>query len=163
MALYMVGFISYGATLVFYAAIFPRLARNTPQARKLRDMLENGEIDREEYEREESLEKNRISNISTTHSNIGYIVTLCLNLSILLPLANNLKANNYAIVLTNVYWVLVGIWWCMFLSRMIRNRINLIDLKLYFSNHDPVHLFLKVNIILQSVGSRSVPPLYLAY
>ena len=118
MALYMVGFISYGATIVFCVVIFPRLARNTPQARKLRDMLENGEIDREEYEREESLEKNRISNISTTHSNIGYIVTLCLNLSILLPLANNLKSNNYAIVLTNAYWVLVGIWWCMFLSRL---------------------------------------------
>ena len=32
MALYMVGFISYGATLVFYAAAFPRLARNTPKA-----------------------------------------------------------------------------------------------------------------------------------
>ena len=163
MALYMVGFISYGATLVFYAAIFPRLARNTPQARKLRDMLENGEIDRDEYEREESLEKNRISNISTTHSNIGYIVTLCLNLSILLPLANNLKSNNYAIVLTNAYWVLVGIWWCMFISRMIRTKMKLIDLKLYFSNHDPVHLFLKVNIILPLAGSRSVPLLYLAY
>ena len=65
MALYMVGFISYGATLVFYAAIFPRLARNTPHSRKLRDMLENGDITPEEYEREESLEKTRISNIST--------------------------------------------------------------------------------------------------
>lgn len=30
MGLYMLGFISYGATLVFYAAAFPRLARNTP-------------------------------------------------------------------------------------------------------------------------------------
>lgn len=116
MGLYMVGFISYGATLVFYAAIFPRLARNTTRARKLRDILENGEIDYEEYEREESLEKNRISNISTTHSNIGYIVTLCLNLSLLLPLADNPKVNNYVIVFTNAYWVLLGIWWCASLA-----------------------------------------------
>ena len=65
MALYMLGFISYGATLVFYAALFPRLARNTPHARLLREKFENGEIPVEEYEREESLEKNRISNIST--------------------------------------------------------------------------------------------------
>ena len=65
MALYIVGFVSYGATLVFYAALFPRLARNTPHARKLRARYEAGEIDAEEYEREESLEKNRISNIST--------------------------------------------------------------------------------------------------
>ena len=48
------------------------------------------------------------------HSNIGYIATLCLNLSLLLPLANNAKVDNYVIVLTNVYWVLLGIWWCKF-------------------------------------------------
>lgn len=65
MALYMIGFITYGATLVFYAAVFPRLARNTAYARALREKSESGEIDREVYEREESLEKNRISNIST--------------------------------------------------------------------------------------------------
>lgn len=69
----------------------------------------------ETYEVEESLEKNRISNISTVsyfsinskvylnslkaHSNIGYIAVLCLNLSLLLPLANDPKVNNYVIVL----------------------------------------------------------------
>ncbi|KAJ3485207.1 hypothetical protein NLI96_g5125 [Meripilus lineatus] len=91
MALYMIGFITYGATLVFYAAIFPRLARNTPHARQLREKYENGEIPVEEYEVEESLEKNRISNIS-------YIVTLALNLSLLLPLMSNSKVDNYVIV-----------------------------------------------------------------
>lgn len=65
MALYMVGFISYGATLVFYAAVFPRLARNTPHARQLKEKYENGDISAEVYEQEESLEKNRISNMST--------------------------------------------------------------------------------------------------
>ena len=65
MALFMIGFITYGATLVFYAALFPRLARNTPHARKLREKYEKGEILPEVYEVEESLEKNRISNIST--------------------------------------------------------------------------------------------------
>lgn len=118
MALYMIGFITYGATLVFYAAAFPRLARNTPHARSLRDKCDAGEIDRETYEVEESMEKNRISNISTvgvlyivfavfssyharfqTHSNIGYIVTLCLNLSVLLPLKDHPLVNNYTLVL----------------------------------------------------------------
>jgi Vacuole effluxer Atg22 like len=65
MALYMIGFISYGATLVFYAALFPRLARNTQHARDLREKYENGEVPPEVYEIEESMEKNRISNIST--------------------------------------------------------------------------------------------------
>ncbi|KAK0243386.1 MFS general substrate transporter [Armillaria nabsnona] len=114
MALYMIGFISYGATLVFYAAAFPRLARNTPHARELRDKLDAGTIAVEEYEREESMEKNRISNISTTHSNIGYVIILCLNLSILIPLNNNPKVDNYALVLTNGYWVLIGVWWFIF-------------------------------------------------
>lgn len=34
-----------------------------------------------------------------THSNIGYIITLALNLSLLLPLRNNPKVNNYVLVL----------------------------------------------------------------
>ena len=70
----MITFISYGATLVFYAAEFPRLARNTPHARKLRNRYETGEIEREEYELEESMEKNRISNISTASNNQPYVV-----------------------------------------------------------------------------------------
>lgn len=65
MALYMVGFISYGATLVFYAALFPRLARNTAHSHDLKHKYEAGLIPREEYEVAESMEKNRISNIST--------------------------------------------------------------------------------------------------
>lgn len=68
MASFMIGFITYGGTLVFYAAIFPSLARNTPHARTLRAAYEAGEISREDYELEESLEKNRISNISTVSS-----------------------------------------------------------------------------------------------
>ena len=65
MALYIISFVTYGASLVFFAAAFPRLARNTPYLRKLRGRYENGDISTEEYEREESLEKNRITNIST--------------------------------------------------------------------------------------------------
>ncbi len=117
MALYMTGFISYGATLVLYAANFPRLARNTQHMRDLREKYDRGEISAEIYEREESLEKNRISNISTvnaslltnvpygdnviwqTHSNIGYVVTYVLNLSLLLTLNNNPRVNNFVLVL----------------------------------------------------------------
>jgi hypothetical protein len=61
----MIGFISYGATLVFYAALFPRLARNTQHSCHLREEYDRGEISAEVYEQEESLEKNGISNIST--------------------------------------------------------------------------------------------------
>lgn len=69
MALYMLGFISYGVTLVFYASVFPRLARNTQKTKTARQLLDQGEINAAEYEREEMLERNRLSNISTAHSN----------------------------------------------------------------------------------------------
>lgn len=81
MGLYMLGFISYGATLVFYAALFPRLARNTPHARALREKYENGEISAEVYEKEESLEKNRISNISTVNIFPLYLIRLTKRIS----------------------------------------------------------------------------------
>ncbi|KAJ8468562.1 hypothetical protein ONZ51_g9557 [Trametes cubensis] len=114
MMMYIIGFTTFGATLVFYTAIFPRLARNTPHARSLREKLRRGDITAEEYELEDSMETNRISNLSTTHNYIGKVVTLGLNLSILLPLAGNPKVNNYTLLLTSGYWVLLGIWWFVF-------------------------------------------------
>lgn len=42
-----------------------------------------------------------ISNISTAHSNIGYLLTLVLNLSVLLPMQSNQFSNNLALCLTN--------------------------------------------------------------
>ncbi|KAG2748357.1 MFS general substrate transporter [Suillus brevipes Sb2] len=114
MVLYIVGFVSYSVTLVFYAALFPRLARNTPRARQIREKYENGEIPPEVYEQEESLQKNRITDIFTVHSNIGFVTTLLLNLALLLPMANNPKVDNYVIVVVNTYWVVLGIWWFVF-------------------------------------------------
>ena len=64
MVLFIVGYVSYVTAMVFYLAVFPRLGRNTTHSRNLREKYENGQISVEEYEREESLEKSRISNIS---------------------------------------------------------------------------------------------------
>lgn len=63
------GYITYGITLVFYASVFPRLARNTQRTKDAREKLDQGLIDTTEYEQVESLERNRLSNISTAHSN----------------------------------------------------------------------------------------------
>jgi hypothetical protein len=64
MVIYIVNFVSYGAICVLYAAVFPLLARNTAHTERLRELYAAGEISKEAYEVEESLEKNRISNIS---------------------------------------------------------------------------------------------------
>ena len=60
MGLYVVSYIAYGATLVFYAASFPRLARCTPHVRRARDELGEGKINQQEYDLIESLERNHI-------------------------------------------------------------------------------------------------------
>ncbi|KAI9830541.1 MAG: hypothetical protein M1819_005499 [Sarea resinae] len=115
MGLYIVSYVAYGATLVFYAAIFPRLARYMPDVRKARDEdLKEGKISQGEYDKIESMEKNHLSNISTAHSNIGYLLTLAINLSVLLPLQNDTYSNNLALCLTNSYWVILGLWWFIF-------------------------------------------------
>ncbi|KAA1089699.1 hypothetical protein PGT21_027649 [Puccinia graminis f. sp. tritici] len=114
MVLYILGFVTYGATLVFYAAQFPIIALNTLKSRHLTEDLQNNKITEATCELEQSLERSRISNISTVHSNIGYLFVSIINLSVLLPLANNPRVNNYTIVLTNAYWVLLGVWWFVF-------------------------------------------------
>ena len=47
-------------------------------------------------QRAQTLSDNRFLKM---HSNVGYIATLALNLSLLLPLMNNSKVNNYVLVL----------------------------------------------------------------
>lgn len=61
MGLYVGSYITYGATLVFYAAIFPRLARYMPHVRNAREEeLREGKISQQEYDAIESLERNHI-------------------------------------------------------------------------------------------------------
>jgi hypothetical protein len=54
--------------------VFPRLARNTPRTKEARNRLDQGEISSREYEEVEMLERNRLSTISTAHSNCEFEV-----------------------------------------------------------------------------------------
>ncbi|PQE13869.1 Major facilitator superfamily domain general substrate transporter protein [Rutstroemia sp. NJR-2017a BBW] len=139
MGLYIISYISYGvstyhistsqfpdslrvnviqATLVFFSALFPRLARYMPHVRKAREEdLKDGKISQDEYDNIESMERNHISNISTAHSNIGYLLTLAISLSVLLPLQGDKFANNLALCLTNSYWLVLGIPWFIFAQK----------------------------------------------
>lgn len=65
MAMYVISYIAYGTTLVFYAAVFPRLARYMPHVRKAREDLREGKIDQKEYDTIESLERNHIRYVRT--------------------------------------------------------------------------------------------------
>lgn len=105
---------SYGATLVFYAAVFPRLAAHQPNVRQARDDYKNGIISEEEYNAKFDLEKSHVSSISTTWSNIGYVVTLCLNLAAILPMDNSNFSNNVCLGITQGIWVIMAIPWAFF-------------------------------------------------
>ncbi|KAN0097164.1 Autophagy-related protein 22-like protein [Tylopilus felleus] len=90
MWLFIAGFVSCGGTLSLvlpYSLGLPGIPHELAVCVK-------------EYEREESLEMNKISNISTVHNNIGYVATYLLNLALLLAqTANDPKIDNYTIVL----------------------------------------------------------------
>lgn len=113
LGLYMVGFVAYGVTLVFYGSVFPRLARSTPATKDARRLLGAGLISSAEFASVEMLERNRLSSISTAHSNWGYLATLVFNLFILLPPATRdlPKIDNYVLALTNTYWIVLGLPW----------------------------------------------------
>jgi hypothetical protein len=64
MAIFIIGVICFSLTVVFYAAIFPQLARNTPRMREVRKRFDEGEITAEKYKWEEALEKSKISSHS---------------------------------------------------------------------------------------------------
>jgi hypothetical protein len=64
MGLYTVGFVSFGVTNAFCAAIFPRLARNTRHVREFKERYEQDQITADEYEQAEVLEKSKISSLS---------------------------------------------------------------------------------------------------
>lgn len=135
--------------------MFPQLARNTPRTRELREKYESGSITFEEYEKEESMEKNRISNIvnvsavvfpfTNSAKKIGFSAyrltatsgTLSRSVSTWLS-SSPFRATYVQITTrlfckfdpkmqdvlivdqnssshrTNSYWVVTGIWWCMY-------------------------------------------------
>ncbi|KAI9490486.1 autophagy-related protein 22-like protein [Zychaea mexicana] len=109
--------VSYGASLVFYWAIFPSLAVNDP---KVRAAKRNPHVSQEEYAVIESFCRNHISTISTAWSNIGFFVISTLNIIIgnALAIRYNVSwdevpqyGNSIYSAMCGAYWLLCGIPW----------------------------------------------------
>lgn len=62
LGLYIVGLIAYQLCLTYWTAAFPGLARNTRELREKAQQFEAGGISRDEYDKEDSMKRNELSN-----------------------------------------------------------------------------------------------------
>jgi hypothetical protein len=60
-------------TLTFWIAAFPRLARDTPEIQEAAQKVKEGAMTEEEYEVADSMQRNRLSNMSLCISACGEV------------------------------------------------------------------------------------------
>ncbi|KAI8139146.1 autophagy-related protein 22-like protein [Fennellomyces sp. T-0311] len=108
--------ITYGASLVFYWAVFPVLAVNDPKVRAAK----RSNIDQDDYVVIESITRNHISAVSTAWSNIGFVIISVLNIIVGNSLARHYKvswdavpeySNSIYSAICGGYWLLCAIPW----------------------------------------------------
>jgi hypothetical protein len=107
----------------FWFAAFPGLARNTPEMRTKAREYEAGEIDREAYDFEDMMQRNRISNVAFIMQSAGEIIILAILVGILFALDvtasqdNNLWGLSVLIAYATGWWLVLGIPWFIFEKR----------------------------------------------
>jgi hypothetical protein len=117
LGLYIVGLIAYQLCLTYWTAAFPGLARNTPELRAMAEKYEAGEITREDYDREDSLKRNELSNVAFYVQSVAELVILAVIVGIMFGLDVNasVEKNNYGlsvlIAFASAVWILVAIPW----------------------------------------------------
>ena len=115
--LYMIGLIAYQMCFTFWFAAFPGLARNTPEMREKAREYEAGEIDRDQYDFHDMMQRNRISNVAFIMQSAGEIIILAILIGILKALhveasdANNLWGLSVLIAYATGWWILLGVPW----------------------------------------------------
>ncbi|KAI0368007.1 hypothetical protein BV20DRAFT_949065 [Pilatotrama ljubarskyi] len=116
-ALYILGLITYQCALTFWTAAFPGLARDLPNVRNSAVKVVSGEKTLTEHADYESLERNRISNVSFAVCSAGEIVILAVMVGILKGLQsdasteNNTKAFSVLIAFSGGVWLLCALPW----------------------------------------------------
>ncbi|KAI5122904.1 hypothetical protein M0805_007582 [Coniferiporia weirii] len=116
-ALYILGLIAYQGALTFWTAAFPGLARDLPEVRTSSQDVLTGEKPLEDHESFESLQRNRVSNISFAVCSAGEILILAVMVGILKAVKstesteNNTKAFSVLIAFSGGVWLLCAIPW----------------------------------------------------
>ncbi|TBU38548.1 MFS general substrate transporter [Dichomitus squalens] len=121
-ALYILGLITYQCALTFWTAAFPGLARDLPIVQESAAQVDSGKKSVEKHADLESMERNRISNVSFAVSSAGEIIILAIMVGILKGLKsdasteNNTKAFSALIAFSGGCWLLCALPW-FFLER----------------------------------------------
>ncbi|KAM5537217.1 hypothetical protein V8D89_009150 [Ganoderma adspersum] len=116
-ALYILGLITYQCALTFWTAAFPGLARDLANVQESAARVESGDKSAEEHADLESMERNRISNVSFAISSAGEIIILAVMVGILKGLKsdasteNNTKAFSVLIAFSGGVWLLLALPW----------------------------------------------------
>ncbi|KAI1825182.1 autophagy-related protein 22-like protein [Xylaria intraflava] len=127
--LYIVGLICYQLTLTYWTAAFPSLARNAPRLREAARAYGDGEISQADYDREDELERSRLSNIAFCIQSLGEVVILAIIVGILFGLDVNAStaANNWGlsvlIAFATAVWLACSIPWFVLEKRRPGLRI----------------------------------------
>ncbi|KDQ56981.1 hypothetical protein JAAARDRAFT_687958 [Jaapia argillacea MUCL 33604] len=122
-ALYILGLITYQMTLTFWTAAFPGLARDLPEVQSSASLTSDGSQPVEDHANFESLQRNRISNVSFAVSSAGEILILAVMVGILKGLKsdasteNNTKAFSVLIAFSGAVWLLCALPWFFFEQR----------------------------------------------
>ncbi|KAL9051930.1 MAG: hypothetical protein Q9162_005714 [Coniocarpon cinnabarinum] len=132
--LYMVGLIAYQTCLTFWNAAFPGLARDTPQIREKQQQLSDGAIETQEYHREESLMRSRLSNVAFYVQSCAELIILAIIVGIMFSLhvndgdAQNTWGLSVLIAFASGVWLLVSIPWFVLEKRRpgIKPKMNIV-------------------------------------
>ncbi|KAI1364692.1 autophagy-related protein 22-like protein [Xylaria arbuscula] len=116
-ALYILGLICYQLTLTYWTAAFPSLARNTPRLKEAARAYADGEISQADYDRQDEMERSRLSNMAFIIQSFGEVVILAIIVGILFALdvnssteANN-KGVSVLVAFATAVWLVLSVPW----------------------------------------------------
>ncbi|KAI4249236.1 MAG: hypothetical protein L6R40_000694 [Gallowayella cf. fulva] len=115
--MYIVGLISYQATITFWTAAFPGLARNTTQLRVKAEEYNDGNTTREDYDHADMMQRSRLANMAFYIQSCGEILILAVIVGILFAVnvraseANNNWGLSVLIAFATGVWLLLAIPW----------------------------------------------------
>ncbi|KAI0799497.1 autophagy-related protein 22-like protein [Xylaria sp. FL0064] len=116
-ALYIIGLICYQLTLTYWTAAFPSLARNTPHLKDAARAYAEGEIGQADYDRQDEMERSRLSNMAFVIQSAGEVVILAIIVGILFGVHVNAstESNNWGlsvlIAFATAVWLALSIPW----------------------------------------------------